>query len=101
MTGAGVAVEVAGREGAEAGADDGAAAGALRAGARDAGSLRAGSRVFEPLCRARSFAVEGAGAGAGATAAGGVSVFEWKTPSWLKPVIAAVIDPTSAAVAVR
>lgn len=99
VTGAGVAVEVAGREGAEAGADDGAAAGALRAGARDAGSLRAGSRVFEPLCRARSFAVEGAGAGA--TAAGGVSVFEWKTPSWLKPVIAAVIDPTSAAVAVR
>jgi hypothetical protein len=34
-------------------------------------------------------------------AAGGVSGFEWKRPSWLNPVTAAVIDPTSAAVAVR
>jgi hypothetical protein len=40
---------------------------------------------------------------AGATAAGGggESDFEWKMPSWLNPVTAAVIDPTSAAVAVR
>jgi hypothetical protein len=86
---------------AGAGADDGA--GAVRTGVRCAGSLRAGARVSEPPCGrcspARWFELEGAVAGA--TAAGGVSVFEWKKPSWLKPVIAAVIDPTSAAAAVR
>jgi hypothetical protein len=40
------------------------------------------------------------GAAGATTAAGGV-VDLWKRPSWLKPVTAAVIDPTSAAVAVR
>jgi hypothetical protein len=92
--------------GAVAGAvvGDVAGAGAERVPVRGAGSLRAGGRVSEVLrCAAdaelRSDVPDGAAAGA--TAAGGVADFEWNTPSWLSPVTAAVIDPTSAAVAVR
>jgi hypothetical protein len=105
----GVAAGAVTGAGAGAGADDGAGAGAVRAPVRGAGSLRAGARVStrasEPVRRAGSLErceeLEGAGADAGATAADGVSGFEWKTPSWLRAVTAAVIDPTSAAVAVR
>jgi hypothetical protein len=105
--------------GAGGGAGAGAAAGGVAAGAvvgcdgagavatgsvreppRGAGSVRAGARYSgaprrdDPL---RDVELGDAGATAGA---GGVSDL-WKTPSWLKPVTAAVIDPTSAAVAVR
>jgi hypothetical protein len=95
---AGAGCEVAG-----AGAGAGAVAGSLRVLVRGAGSLRAGARVSEPPRRAGAVARcdELEGVVAGATAAGGVSGFEWKTPSWLRPVTAAVIDPTRAAVAVR
>lgn len=114
----------AGGAGGGAGAGAGVAAGALVAGAgadvlgcvagaevggfavRGAGSLRAGARVSGARVsdgprRADEAARGNELDGAGATAAGGVSDFEWKTPSWLSPVTAAVIDPTSAAVAVR
>jgi hypothetical protein len=78
--------------------------GAERALGRGAGSLRAGARVSAVLRCAEAAALrsdELDGADAGATAAGGVADFEWKTPSWLSPVTAAVMDPTSAAAAVR
>ena len=75
----------------------------MRVPERGAGSLRAGARVSDVRCEGSlPRGDELAGAVAGATAAGGVgeSDFEWNIPSWLKPVTAAVIDPTSAAVAV-
>ncbi len=71
----------------------GAAAGSVRDEPRD-GWLR-GSGV---RCVGRDAALDGAVAGA--TAGAGVSGFEWKMLSWLRPVAAAVIAPTSAAVAV-
>ena len=100
--GAGVAAGgVATGAGADvAGAGAGAGAGAVRVLVRGAGSLRTGSRVSRCDAVARCDG-ELDGAAAGATAADGVSGFEWKMPSWLKPVTAAVIEPTSAAVAVR
>jgi hypothetical protein len=98
--GAGVAAGgVAAGAGCEvAGAGAGAAEGSVRApvrgaDARDSAAPRWVGAV--PRCDGLDGAV------AGATAADGVSDFEWKMPSWLKPVTAAVIDPTSAAVAVR
>jgi len=75
-------------------------AGSVREPPRGAGSVRAGGRYSDvprrdvPRCDVE-FGDAGATAGAG-----GVSDL-WKTPSWLRPVTAAVIDPTSAAVAVR
>jgi hypothetical protein len=94
---AGAGCDVAG-----AGAGAGAAAGCVRAPVRGAGSPRAGARVSDaPRCAGIVLCDELDGAAAGATTADGVSAFEWKMPSWLKPVTAAVIDPTSAAVAVR
>lgn len=79
VTGAGV--DVAGCAVAGAGDDDVAGAGAVRAPVRGVGSLRAGARVSEPPRRPASLDRWDELVGAGATAAGGVSVFEWKTPS--------------------
>ncbi|HLB10644.1 MAG TPA: hypothetical protein VK617_13980 [Gemmatimonadaceae bacterium] len=91
----GEACEVVG-PGAAAGAEEDAA----REGVRGAGS---GARFSGALRRAARWADVGAAPLATATAGAGVAVsgFEWKTPSWLNPVTAAVIEPTSAAVAVR
>ena len=68
---------------------------------RGAGSVRAGTRysgVVRRVVVLRCVTELGA---AGATAGGGAASDLWKMPSWLNPVTAAVIDPTSAAVAVR
>ena len=77
--------------------------GSAREGVRSCGSARAGVRAsVTPRCAtARCCAIELEGVLAGATTAEGASGFEWKMLSWLNPVTAAVIDPTSAAVAVR
>jgi hypothetical protein len=98
--GAGVAAGgVAAGAGCEVAGDGaGAGAGSERPGARGAGSLRVGVRWAGAVTCCE---LDGAGAAAGATAAEGALDFEWKMPSWLRPVTAAVIDPTSAAVAVR
>ena len=86
-----------------AGAGTGAAAGAEEGAARDVRGAGSGARFSGALRRAERWAEVGAAPLAAATAGAGVVVsgFEWKMPNWLRPVTAAVIDPTSAAVAVR